>query len=438
MNTKVKIVTLGCDKNSVDTSYMEGLLQESFQLVEDIYLADIVIVNTCGFIEAAKQDSINAILEVAELKKEGCCRSLIVTGCLAERYPNELSQHLPEVDAIIGLSEEEKIVEIIGQLNSRKVIEVSGKPRQFNRLIPRSAPQKPADFIIIGDGCSNRCSYCAIPKIRGPFRSRPLEHIIAEANWLVDKGVREIILVSQDTSAYGVDLYGKPLLPKLLQELTKIKKLAWLRLLYLHPARITKKFLQTISELDKVCPYLEIPLQHVSEGVLKRMKRWGSEEIFRKLFAEIRQLIPDIAMRTSFIVGFPGETEIDYKRLVNFIKDIKFDYIGFFEFSAEEGTEAYHFKEKLTPARRRQRLKELTALQDDIAWQLNSQWVGEKVEVLVESASDETDYDYLGRTVRQAPEVDGVVYFQGKAKIGEFTKVKIEEHYGYDFYGRVV
>jgi ribosomal protein S12 methylthiotransferase len=438
MTAKVKVITLGCDKNSVDTSYMEGLLQENFQVVEDTHLADVVIVNTCSFIESAKQDSINAILEVAELKKEGCCRYLIVTGCLAERYPSEISQCLPEVDAIIGLSEEEKIVGIIEQLNGRKIVEVSGKPRQFKRLTPRSTPQKPYEFIIIGDGCSNYCSYCVIPKIRGSFRSRPLEHIVAEANWLVEKGVREIILVGQDTSAYGVDLYGRTLLPELLWELVKIKELSWLRLLYLHPARLTKKFLQTILELDKLCPYLEIPLQHVSDHILKRMKRWGSEKIFRKLFAEIRQLTPDIALRTSFIIGFPGETEADYKQLVNFIKDVKFDYIGFFGFSAEEGTEAYYFKKRISSVKKQQRLEEITALQDDIAWQLNNRWLGKELEVLVERTSDENNYDYVGRMARQAPEVDGAVYLQGKAQIGEFAKVKIDEHYGYDFYGRVV
>ena len=350
MAVRVGMVSLGCPKNQVDAEHMLSLLKiDGYELVADAALADVVIVNTCGFIESAKQEAIDTILEFCTLKQEGRIKAVIATGCLAERYRDEMAKEIPELDAVVGIGSNEQICQIIRDIwNDKKMVCAYGSKQDLNISGGRIISTEPFyAYIKIAEGCSNHCTYCAIPEIRGAFRSRPIEDIVKEAQWLADNGVTELVVIAQDTTRYGEDIYGKSALPKLLKALCRIEGFRWIRTLYCYPERITDELLDTINEEEKLVKYLDIPLQHCNKDVLKRMNRFGDREYLTKLISHIREKIPNIILRTTLIAGFPGETEEQFEELCEFVAEMKFERLGCFAYSQEEGTPAATMKEQL-------------------------------------------------------------------------------------------
>ncbi len=433
---KVGMISLGCPKNQVDgEALLAKLAQAGYQIVNEIENSDVMIVNTCGFIEDAKREAIDTILEVAQYKEAGLISAIVVTGCLAERYQDEILKEMPEVDAVIGIGANSDIVKVCDKaLCGIKTSNFPNKcylPLDGERML--STPPHWA-YLKIAEGCDNRCAYCAIPGIRGDFRSRTIESVVDEAKSLVNRGVKEIILVAQDTTKYGQDLYGEYSLDKLLKELVKIDGLEWIRLFYCYPQRITDSLIDVIANEDKVCKYIDIPLQHSDATVLKNMNRVGDGNDYRVLLNKMREAIPGLALRTTFMVGFPGETDEQFENLCEFVKDIKFDKMGCFTFSPEEDTPAFDMKNQIDEDVKKRRQEVLMNAQFFITEASNKGRVGNVYKVIVDSFADGK---YTGRSYMDSPEIDSGIIFTSNKKlnIGDFVDVKITDFDGYDLIG---
>lgn len=433
---KVGMISLGCPKNQVDgEALLAKLAAVGYQIVNEIENSDVMIVNTCGFIEDAKREAIDTILEVAQYKEAGVISALVVTGCLAERYQDEILKEMPEVDAVIGIGANADIVKVCDKALCG--IQTSNYPNKCylpiddERLL--STPSHWA-YLKIAEGCDNRCSYCAIPGIRGKFRSRKIESVVDEAKSLVNRGVKEIILVAQDTTKYGQDLYGEYSLDKLLKGLVKIDGLEWIRLFYCYPQRITDSLIEVIANEEKVCNYIDIPLQHSDTTVLKNMNRVGDGNDYRELLDKMRKAIPDLALRTTFMVGFPGETDEQFENLCDFVKDMKFDKMGCFTFSPEEDTPAFDMDNQIDEDVKKRRQEVLMNAQYSITEASNKSRVGNVYKVIIDSFADGK---YTGRSYMDSPEIDSGIIFTSNKKlnIGDFVNVKITDFDGYDLIG---
>lgn len=442
MAYKVGIISLGCAKNRVDAEMLLYRIRNAgYKLCEDVAMADVAIINTCGFIESAKQESIEEILELSELKKEGKIKAIIVTGCLAERYKEEVMKEIPEADAVVGIGANDDIVKIIDEvLQGRKQQCFPDKlllPLEGGRI--QSTPYYYA-YLKIAEGCDNHCTYCAIPMIRGKFRSRKMEDIIAEAKHLAEKGVKELVVVAQDTSLYGKDIYGELMLAKLLKKLCEIDGIRWIRVLYCYPDKITDELLQVMSEEEKIVKYLDLPLQHCNGRVLKTMNRKGNKEELVKLIAKIREKVPGIVLRTTFIAGFPTETEEEFAELENFAKEVRFERVGCFAYSQEENTPAAKLEPQIPEEVKERRAEIIMENQQEIMEEFCQKLDGKTIEVLVEGY-DQYAECFFGRSAWDAPEVDGSVFFTvtgRKPVAGEFVKVKIDDFLNCDPIGEMV
>ncbi len=441
MPCKIGMVSLGCPKNQVDAEMMLARLEDAgFQIVDDPYEAELVIVNTCGFIEDAKREAIDSILEMAQLKEDGTLKALVVTGCLAQRYQQEVLEEIPEIDALIGIGANGDIVKVC-EAALEGAAQPSFPPREAMPLEGRRVLTTPPywAYLKIADGCSNCCSYCAIPGIRGPFRSRRMERIVEEAQELAASGVKELILVAQDTTRYGEDLYGALMLPELLTRLCQVEGIEWIRLLYCYPERITDALLETIAREPKVLHYLDIPLQHCDAQILRRMNRSGSRESLAALIAKIRAQIPDIVLRTTVMTGFPGEDEAAFTELAEFVKEQRFDRLGCFAYSQEEGTAAAAFPDQVNEEVKQHRAELILQDQYDIVEANNRARIGKTFRAVVEDYDAYTD-SYTGRTWMDAPEIDGTVRFTCGYPLndGDFVDVEIFDVSDYDLIGEVV
>ena len=432
----VGMISLGCPKNQVDgEALLAKLSQAGYNIVNTIEASDVMIVNTCGFIEDAKTEAIEAILEVAQYKEAGLISAIVVTGCLAERYQDEILKEMPEVDAVIGIGANADIVKVCDKaLCGIKTSSYPNKcylPLDCERVL--STPSHWA-YLKISDGCDNKCSYCAIPGIRGRFRSRDMDSVVDEARLLASKGVKELILVAQDTTKYGQDLYGEYSLDRLLKRLVKIEGIEWIRLFYCYPQRITDSLIETIAAEEKICNYIDIPLQHADKNVLKSMNRVGDAEEYKALIEKMRKAIPDLALRTTFMVGFPGETEEQFTNLSDFVKDVKFDKMGCFAFSPEEDTPAYDMDNQIDDDVKKRRQEILMNTQFYITEASNKNRVGNVYKVIVDSFDG---VRYVGRSYMDSPEIDSGIIFTSdkKINIGEFVFVKITDYDGYDLIG---
>ncbi len=438
----VLFISLGCDKNLVDTEVMLGLLAaRGHQMIDDESQADVIVVNTCCFINDAKEESIQTILEMAELKKEGRLKALIVTGCLAQRYKNEIIEEIPEVDAVLGTTSYDKITEAIDEaLKGHVTIEmtdIDALPEvETKRLVTTGGYFA---YLKIAEGCDKHCTYCIIPKIRGNFRSVPMEKLLKEAQELADQGVKELILVAQETTLYGKDIYGEKSLHKLLKELCKISGIQWIRILYCYPEEITDELIQVMKEEKKICHYLDLPIQHASNAILKRMGRRTSKEQLIEIIEKLRKEIPDIALRTTLITGFPGETEEQHEELMDFVDEMEFDRLGVFTYSPEEDTPAAEMDGQIEESVKEERQAELMELQQDIAFDLAEDMIGREVLVMIEGkVADENAY--VGRTYKDAPNVDGLIFVNTDEELmsGDFAKVKVTGALEYDLIGEIV
>ncbi len=440
MAYKVSVVSLGCPKNQVDAEMMLKYLSDGgFELSNVEAEADAIIINTCGFIEEAKAEAIENILECAAYKKEGNLKALIVTGCLAERYKDDITEEIPEVDLVVGIGSNSKIAELTLKAIEGNVENSYGPKEDLDLNAERILGGMPfTAYIKISDGCDNCCTYCAIPKIRGRLRSRKIEDIVKEAKALSEKGVTELIVVGQDTTAYGEDIYGEGKLPELLKELCKLQGLHWIRTLYTYPERITDKLLDTIKSEEKLVNYLDIPLQHIDGDILKRMNRRGDEKSLRELLCKIRKTIPDITLRTTFITGFPGESEEQFCSLHQFVKDVGFDRLGCFTYSAEDNTAAALFDNQIDEQVKVDRMEKIMEEQMTIAARKNQEKIGSVCEVLVEGFDDYIKC-YFGRSRADAPEIDGKVFFTTKKPlvIGDYVSVIINDCLEYDLLGEM-
>lgn len=441
MNCKIGMISLGCAKNQTDAEIMLGiLLEDGCEIVYEPSEADVLVVNTCGFIESAKQESIGAILEMAQYKEENC-KLLIVTGCLAERYSSEIMLEMPEVDAVVGTGDYDKIAEIIKKaFEGEKPILCGHKDRTPEGNLPRVLSTPPyTAYLKISDGCDNNCTYCAIPSIRGHFRSRSMEEIIAEAEHLAKSGVKELILIAQDTTRYGVDLYGEYSLDKLLDELVKIDGIEWIRVHYYYTEAITDSLIETMAKHDKICNYIDMPIQHINNTILRRMARRTKREQIIEKIEKIREKMPDCVIRTSIITGFPGETEEQFEELYDFVKEIRFDRMGVFAYSQEEGTPAAEFEDQIDDDVKQTRLDKLMTLQQGVSLELNRAKIGKTLEVLVEGY-DEENFLFYGRSRYDSIEVDGTVYFgtEDEVEPGDIILVKILAADEYDLTGQAV
>jgi ribosomal protein S12 methylthiotransferase len=437
------MVSLGCPKNLVDAEVMLGVLsRQEYEITTDEREADIIIVNTCSFIKEAKQESIDAILDLAERKNDARCHTLIVSGCLPQRYQEELAHELPEVDIFIGTGDYPRIAEILAEKSGTdSQLRYIGDPDfVFDETLPR-LNSSPAwfSYLKIGEGCSNRCSYCIIPRLRGPYRSRPLEALVAEAERLASRGVKELNIISQDITRYGSDMEDGTTLETLLRRLVKIDGIQWIRLLYAYPDGIGDDLIALIRDEPKICKYLDIPLQHISDRVLGRMRRRGSEQQIRELITKLRREIPTIALRTSMIVGFPGETVEDFTSLMQFVEQARFDRLGVFCYSREEGTPAATMSDQVSERVKRERYRKLMRIQARLSFKRNRDLIGATEQVIVEGYSEETELLLKGRSSRQAPDIDGQVYITaGTANVGDIVTLKITDSSDYDLIGEIV
>ncbi|MEF2639499.1 MAG: 30S ribosomal protein S12 methylthiotransferase RimO [Lachnospiraceae bacterium] len=439
---KILFISLGCDKNLVDSEVMLGLLHKAgFALTDDEREADVIVVNSCCFIGDAKEESINTILDMARYKEIGVCKALVVTGCLAERYKEEVLTEMPEVDAVVGTSSYDHIVEVVQSVLEHHIhtqtfesIDIT-PTRTANRLVTTGGHYA---LLKIAEGCDKHCTYCVIPQVRGHYRSVPMEDLLAEARSLVDGGVKELILVAQETTLYGVDLYGEKTLPKLLRELAKIPGLVWIRIQYCYPEEITDELIQTIREEIKVCSYLDIPIQHASDSILKRMGRRTTESAIREMIAKLRREIPDLALRTTLISGFPGETEEDHETLMRFIDDMEFDRLGVFTYSQEEDTPAAAMEDQIPEEVKKERRAEAMELQQEISLEKCQDMIGRTVLVMIEGkVADENAY--VGRTYRDAPGVDGYIFINTDQELmsGDFVHARVTGALEYDLMGEL-
>lgn len=436
---KIAIVTLGCSKNEIDSDLMTSiLLNGGYSITEELNKANIIIINTCGFITKAKEESIEIIWEMSKYKKYGNCRYMILAGCLAERYWKELIDEIKYVDGVIGTGDIKEIVSLIDELKLKnKVVKVGNIDNEYIEEAKRNNFNHTA-YIKISEGCNNFCSYCIIPKLRGKYRSRKVEDIVSEAEYLADKGVKEIILIAQNTTDYGIDLYGDYKLSYLLKELNKVEKIKWIRLLYMYPDNFDDKLIKSIKQNKKVVKYLDIPIQHINDEVLKKMNRKTNKRDITNLIKKLRKEIPEIIIRTTIIVGFPGETDQYFNELYEYIKEKKFDKLGVFVYSPEEGTTAYNFKNQVDEDTKKHRKNTLMKLQKYISLKNNREKIGKIYSVLVEEEIEEGVY--IGRTYMDSHEIDGLVYFNnsGQVDIGTFVKVKIVDCLEYDLVGAII
>ena len=437
---KVSIVTLGCSKNEIDSELMMSMLKNNnYIITNSINEADIIIVNTCGFIDKAKEESIETIWEMTKYKREGNCKYLILSGCLAERYSKELLDEIPEVDGIVGTGNIKDISSIIDNINKnkKKVKKVGNVNEKYLEGINRIS-FKPTEYVRISEGCNNFCTYCIIPKLRGKHRSRKMDDIIKEVEYLANNGVKEIILIGQNTSDYGIDLYGNYCLDKLLDELNKIEGIVWIRILYLYPDNFTDSLIKAIKGNEKIVKYVDIPLQHINNSVLKRMNRKTTKEDIVSLIGKLRKEIPNIIIRTTFIVGFPGETEEDFNELADFIKEVRFDRLGVFTYSREEGTPAYDLPNQVPDNIKELRRNKIMEIQKEISEIIMEEKIGKIINVLIEDVVENNTY--IGRSYMDSPDIDGVVYINSHIDLeaGTFVNVKIVDSLEYDLIGEVV
>lgn len=438
MSLAIYLESLGCSKNLIDAEIMLGLLNKyKYKLTNSKHKADVIIVNTCGFIDSAKEESINKIIEMGELKRENL-KLLIVSGCLGERYAEDLLKELPEVDAIVGTGNYDEIIDIINEtMKGNKTVRIGNVDKVYDETLPRfQTTANYSAYVKISDGCDNFCTYCIIPKLRGKYRSRKIEGIMKEAQLLADQGVKEIILIAQDTTRYGIDLYDQYMLPKLLRELNNIEGIQWIRLLYCYPEMITDELIETIANQEKICKYIDIPIQHCSDEVLKKMNRRTSKQKLIELIERLRFQIPDIVIRTSLIVGFPGEREEHFSDLVDFVSSIKFDRLGVFTYSQEENTPAARMTDQVAEDVKIERQRKIMELQQQISLDKNREKIGKIVDVLIEEKL-EGNNEYLGRTRGDAPEIDGLVYLQSESPIkpGDIIPARINNALEYDLIG---
>lgn len=439
---KFSLVSLGCSKNLTDAEKMSGILKNAgYERIENESEADFIIVNTCTFIEAAQTESIECILELSEYKKIGKAKALIVTGCIGQRYKEQVLREIPEVDAVIGVNEYHKIAEVLEKLENgeKDIILCSDSICDVEDLPKEQLTPKYTGFLKIAEGCDNRCTYCVIPSVRGKFRSRKKEDIIKEAKEMAEKGCSEIVVIAQDTTAYGIDLYGEYKLSELLRELCQIEKIKWVRVHYCYPERITDELIEVFKTEDKLCKYFDIPIQHCNDDILRRMNRHTNKKQITELIKKIRREIPEAVIRTSLIVGFPGETEESFSELCDFVKEIEFERLGVFTYSREEDTPAYSFENQIDEEEKAKRRDTVMLLQSDIAEARNNKKVGSVITVLTEGR-DEIIKSYYGRSYADSEEIDGKVFFKSDKPIGpgEFVKVKIEQAMEYDLFGKVM
>jgi ribosomal protein S12 methylthiotransferase len=441
MVEKVKVVTLGCEKNVVDSEIMTGLIhQRGYTLVDEQDLATVIIVNTCGFIDSAKEESINTILDLAELKNTARLKALIVSGCLTQRYKQELMNEMPEIDGIVGTGDFDKITDIIEEaLHGKKPVLVGNPVFNYEQILPRkvSTPRYTA-FVKIAEGCDHACTFCSIPLMRGSFRSRSIESILTEVQQLASQGVKEISLIAQDSTNYGTDIYEQLMLPTLLNKISELEGIQWIRLHYAYPGLFTDELIDTFANNPKICKYLDMPLQHSEDHILKKMRRPGRQKDIRQLINTIRSKIPNIALRTSMIVGFPGETEEDFENLKKFILEMEFDRLGVFTYSQEEDTPAAKLPNQVPDHIKSFRQSTLMDIQREISKSVGGKRIGQEIEVLIERYDGRSDV-YIGRSEYDAIEVDGEVFVaNAQLPIGEFVKVRITHSFEYDFSGEVV
>ena len=442
MSYNVTLLSLGCAKNRVDAEILLYNLKDAgYNIVSSVSLADVVIVNTCGFIDDAKKESIDEILSVAELKNRGLIKTIIVTGCLAERYKNEVLKEIPEVDAVIGIGANNNIADVV----DKAIMGVKTEDFPNKLLLPLNGKRiqttpKYYAYLKVADGCDNRCTYCAIPLIRGKFRSRRMEDILSEAEYLAKNGVKELLVIAQDTTRYGEDIYGKLKLPELLKKLCKIDGIKWIRILYCYPDRITDELIDVISKEEKILNYIDIPLQHCNKRILRLMNRNGDKESLTNLLKKIRQKIPDVILRTTFICGFPGETDEEFNELAEFSKEIKFERMGCFMYSQEEGTPASYMDNQVDNEVKFRRQEILMEEQMRIMEENSIKMLGKTITVLFEGYDDESNL-YFGRSVADSPDIDGRVYFDildKDVKEGEFLNIKINKFDNCDLIGEIV
>ncbi|MDD3403429.1 MAG: 30S ribosomal protein S12 methylthiotransferase RimO [Hespellia sp.] len=438
----ILFISLGCDKNLVDTEVMLGLLaSRGYQMVDEEERADVIVINTCCFIHDAKEESIQNILDMAEYKKDGSLKALVVTGCLAQRYQQEIIDEIPEVDAVLGTTSYDKILDAIDEALAGKHFLTMGDIDALPVVETHRQVTTGGHFayLKIAEGCDKHCTYCIIPKIRGDFRSVPMERILAEASELAEQGVKELILVAQETTLYGQDIYGEKTLPKLLRELCKIQGLRWIRVLYCYPEEITDELIQVIKEEDKVCNYLDLPIQHASDTILKRMGRRTSKQELIDIITRLRNEIPDITLRTTLITGFPGETREDHEELMEFVDAMEFDRLGVFTYSPEEDTPAAMMDDQIDEDIKEDRQADIMELQQEIAFDKAEDMIGRELLVMVEGkVADENAY--VGRTYRDAPNVDGLIFINTDEELmsGDFAKVKVTGAMDYDLIGGLV
>ncbi len=438
---KILFISLGCDKNLVDTEIMLGLLvQKGYAITDDENEADVVVVNTCCFINDAKQESINTLLEMAELRKSAGIKALVAAGCLAQRYKEEIQAEIPEVDAIVGTTAIDVIADVIDAVLSgtaqNHIEDINKRPVYDKKRIVTTGGH--FAYLKIAEGCDKHCSYCIIPKVRGNYRSIPMDSLIEEARRLVVFGVKELILVAQETTMYGVDLYGKKSLPELLHRLCEIEELYWVRILYCYPEEITDELIDTIKQEKKICHYLDIPIQHASDSILKRMGRLTTRKELADIVAKLRTAIPDICLRTTLITGFPGETEEDHESLINFVDEMEFDRLGVFAYSPEENTPAAEFADQIPDEIKMDRQADLMELQQMIAFEKAEEMEGKHLLVMVEGKVPDENA-YVARSYKDAPNVDGFVFIQTSKELmtGDFVPVRITGAYEYDLIGEI-
>ena len=439
---KILFISLGCDKNLVDSEVMLKLLEEKgYQFTDDETEADVIVINTCCFIGDAKEESVNTILEMAEYRKSGSCKALIVTGCLAQRYQKEILDEIEEVDAVLGTASYDAVAEAVEKaLGGQKELRFES----IDRLVPDQGGRVLTTgghyaYLKIAEGCDKRCTYCIIPKLRGHFRSVPEEQLLAEAQRLADQGVKELILVAQETTVYGVDLYGEKRLPQLLTKLARIPGIRWIRVQYCYPEEITEELIQVIKNEPKVCHYLDLPIQHASDRILKRMGRRTTQADLRRIIGRLREEIPDICLRTTLISGFPGETEDDHEELMRFVDDCEFDRLGVFPYSAEEDTPAASMPDQIPEEVKEERRAELMELQQEIAFEKAEEMAGRELTVMIEGkVADENAY--VGRTYKDAPGVDGYLFLNTDETLmsGDFARVRVTGALEYDLIGELI
>ena len=422
---KYSIISLGCSKNLVDSEVFSSNIEKSnYSYTEDFSAAEVIIINTCGFIREAKEESINTILETVEFKKNGKCKKLIVTGCLVKRYFKDIQKSIPEIDHLIDLKD---------FINFSKIFSAKYEHQRKLLTLPHFA------YLRISDGCNNLCSYCAIPAIRGNLQSVPVENLVTEAKSLAERGVKELIITAQDTANYGTDIYGKPKIVELLEELHKIKGIEWIRLLYLHPAHINSELINKIAELPKILKYFEIPLQHINDKILQSMNRKISKKRITEILKEIKTKIPEAVIRTTFMVGYHGETEKRFEELKNFIKNQKFLRLGVFTYSKEEGTPAFSKKNRISQKTAQARKDELMSIQQEISKKLLEKFVGKKLKVIIDRKSVNKEFLFEGRSYLDAPDIDGKVFlFEENLEIGKIYEVEIIDSWEYDLVGKIV